>query len=102
MRLPAVCNNCGAIFPSRLIEVRGSAEAMYFEGNKEQCPVCGHMARLPDGLFNFANDAIEVLQAPDRTVEDLRRFVPRIGIDLLASLPSTTCSKRSLASTVRS
>jgi hypothetical protein len=73
MRLPAVCGNCGTIFPSGYV-VQGKVEAAYFEGNQGTCPVCGQMARIPDGLFNFADEAIEVLQAPDRTVEDLRRF----------------------------
>jgi hypothetical protein len=73
MRLPAVCNNCGAIFPSDYV-VEGVSEAMYYEGNLEQCRKCGHMARIPVGLFNFANDAIDVLQAPDQTIVDLRRF----------------------------
>ena len=70
MRLPALCDNCGAIFPSGF-EV-GNSEAIYFEGNREQCPVCGEFAHIPDGLFNFTNNVVEIVQAPDRTEEDLK------------------------------
>jgi hypothetical protein len=73
MKVPAFCDNCGAIFPSG-IEVADGQQGVYFEGNRARCPVCGHWARTPDGLFNFTATAVEVLQAPDRTVEDLRRF----------------------------
>jgi len=71
--VPAICDNCGTVFPSGIFASDG-ATAIAFEGNRSRCPVCGEWARVPDGLFNFINDTIEVVQAPDQTVEDLQRF----------------------------
>jgi len=32
------------------------------------------MGRIPDGTYNFANDALTLLQGPQRTKDELRRF----------------------------
>jgi hypothetical protein len=71
--MPAVCDNCGIVFPSGIYASDG-ATAIALEGNSSQCPVCGHWARVPDGIFNFLNNTIEVVQAPDQTIDDLSRF----------------------------
>lgn len=71
--IPAVCGNCGTVFPSG-IYVEDGATAVMFEGNRSSCPVCGEWARIPNGLFNFVNNTIEVVQGPDQTLEDLQKF----------------------------
>jgi hypothetical protein len=71
--VPAVCDNCGTVFPSGIYASDG-ATAITLEGNRSRCPVCGHWARVPDGLFNFLDNTIEVVQAPDQTMDDLSRF----------------------------
>jgi hypothetical protein len=43
--------------------------------NKVNCPVCGfEEAKVANGVFNITNDAIEVISAPDITVEMLKAF----------------------------
>ncbi len=68
VKVPAFCENCGAIFPSDY-ELRGEVN---LSGNLQGCPVCGHFAHLPDGVFRFTEDTITLLTGPDRTVEELK------------------------------
>ncbi|WP_198551560.1 SEC-C metal-binding domain-containing protein [Moritella sp. Urea-trap-13] len=45
-------------------------------GNRSgPCPKCGGMGSVPDGVFNVLEGAIEILNAPARTVEQLMRYV---------------------------
>ncbi|PEW04514.1 hypothetical protein CN425_05115 [Bacillus cereus] len=71
-QVPAFCDNCGNIFPSGIAFENSIGITMI--GNKSQCPRCGYMARVPDGVFNFYNNAIEVLQASESTIKDLQKF----------------------------
>ncbi|MGG0176442.1 SEC-C metal-binding domain-containing protein [Gottfriedia acidiceleris] len=71
-QVPAFCDNCGNIFPSGIAFENSMGITMI--GNKSQCPKCGFMARIPDGVFNFYNNAIEVLQATETTIKDLQKF----------------------------
>ena len=67
--MPVFCDNCGLIFGS----------GFHFEntinvtlsGNRVQCPRCHNMTFIPDGLFNFVNDSIEIINAPKTTVDKL-------------------------------
>jgi hypothetical protein len=64
--LPVFCGNCKTIFPSRNHTFSGQ----YFElwDNEEPCPGCGfEHAKLSEGIFNLAEDTVEVLSAPDIT-----------------------------------
>jgi hypothetical protein len=67
--LPAFCPNCGLIFESRPLGIApgASVENLVMEGNREQCPRCGHMAELPDGTFNIVDDTLTVLEATPLT-----------------------------------
>ena len=75
--MPVFCEKCGLIFGSGL----------YFEnttnvtlsGNRAECPRCHNMAAIPDGLFNFLNDTIEIIKAPKITVTKLEYYRNLVG-----------------------
>lgn len=72
--MPAVCDNCGTIFDSKFA-FNGEIIALQLEGNKVgPCPTCGQIGHIPDGLYNFVDNVLEVLSAPDRTIEELNRL----------------------------
>lgn len=38
------------------------------------CPSCGGMGHVPDGVYDLIDNAIRLLQGPDRTVNELQRL----------------------------
>jgi hypothetical protein len=69
--LPAVCSSCGAMFASGYYL---SGTSTHVEGNLVQCPICGGIGRVPDGLYNLRDGLIELLSGPSQTIADLKRF----------------------------
>jgi hypothetical protein len=70
--MPAICNNCKSSFPSG-ISIESSKITL--SGNTAgPCPKCGSMGRIPDGIFNFIDDSIKIVSAPERTVQELTKF----------------------------
>ncbi|WP_430250125.1 SEC-C metal-binding domain-containing protein [Priestia flexa] len=70
--MPAICNNCGTIFPSGFF---GNNAQMTFSGCQAgPCPRCNGIGNVPDGTFSFVENAIQILSAPQRTIEELTRF----------------------------
>jgi len=72
VRVPAFCDNCGNVFPSGYNFENSFNVTM--TNCKEQCPKCNYMARIPDGVFNFYKNGIEVLQATEETIKDLQKL----------------------------
>ena len=73
MHLPAFCDTCGTVFRSGIVV--NNAKNTTFVGNTSgPCPVCGGMGHIPDGVFNFVDNTIEILSAPDRTHEELSQL----------------------------
>lgn len=71
--LPAICDRCGVMFPSGF--VIENAINITLSGNQSgPCPACGGMGHIPDGLYNFIGNSIELLQGPTRTVTELQRL----------------------------
>ncbi len=68
----ALCDSCGAVFPSGIR--MSNARHVTLAGNRIQCPRCGAMARIPDGVFNAVGDTLELLSGPRRTYRDLDRI----------------------------
>jgi hypothetical protein len=69
--VPAICDNCGAIFRSGIVFGPGSSANMV--GNKAgPCPVCGAMGTIPDGFYEFVGDTLTIVSrwSPERR----RRF----------------------------
>jgi hypothetical protein len=72
--IPAFCDSCGTAFPSGFFFENASKVTL--SGNRSgPCPRCGGMGHIPDGVFNFIGNTIEILSAPQRTVEELTRLV---------------------------
>ena len=72
--LPAFCDTCGTAFRSGFFFE--NATNVNLSGNKVgPCPRCGGMGHVSDGVFNFAGSTIEILSAPERTVQELTRLV---------------------------
>lgn len=73
MRVPAVCNNCGTMFPSDF-EVSDSTNISFSDCGAGPCPSCGGMGHIPDGIYNFIGNTIELLSGPSRTVKELHKL----------------------------
>lgn len=73
LRVPAVCDNCGAIFPSSF-EVENSTNISFSGCGSGPCPACGGKGHIPDGVYNFIGNTIELLSGPSRTVAELERL----------------------------
>ena len=73
MRVPAVCDNCGAIFPSSF-EVSNSTNISFNVCSSGPCPVCGGMGHIPDGVYNFIGNTIEFLSGPKRSINELEQL----------------------------
>jgi SEC-C motif len=71
--VPAFCDTCGAVFRSG-IAVDNSTNITFVGNRAGPCPVCGGMGHIPDGVFNFVGNTIEILSAPQRTVDELSRL----------------------------
>jgi hypothetical protein len=73
MRVPAVCNTCGTIFPSGF-EAENSTNITFQGCGAGPCPKCGGNGHIPDGVYNFIGDTIELLSGPARTRDELQRL----------------------------
>lgn len=93
MNIPAVCDNCGAFFPSGFA---ASGQITLARNAAGPCPQCGAMGRVPDGVFNVVGDTLEILHAPQQTLDDLRRLT-----DVLSRLRSQAASREEVATALR-
>lgn len=75
--MQAFCDTCGTMFSSGIF-VENSTISLF--GNKAgPCPKCGGMGHIPDGIFKFIGNTIEILSAPQRTLQELIRFADVIN-----------------------
>jgi len=73
VQVPAVCDNCGTFFPSG-VAVCNARNVTIYGCSSGPCPHCGGMGHIPDGTYNFINDAIQLLSTPTRTFLELNRL----------------------------
>jgi hypothetical protein len=71
--VPAFCDTCGTVFNSGVF-VENSREVSFAGNRSGPCPKCGGMGHVPDGVFNFIGNTIEILSAPERTRAELMRL----------------------------
>jgi SEC-C motif len=71
LHIPAFCDTCGAIFPSAIAVADGVKNLTLTGIGAGPCPVCGGAGHIPDGVFSFVGNAIEILSAPQRTIDEL-------------------------------
>lgn len=72
VQLVALCPDCGSL--SRPPFNFENIEVMQISNVSVQCPFCGGMARLNDGVFSIAKDTIEVIKAGHVTKEILLKM----------------------------
>ena len=68
--VPAFCDTCGTVFSSGIF-VENSINISFTGNISGPCPSCGGMGHVPDGVFNFIGNTIEILSAPERTIAEL-------------------------------
>ena len=73
MRVPALCDTCGAFFDSG-VEVSNSTNITFGQTRAGPCPRCGNLGHIPDGTYNFIGNTIELLSGPARSRSDLERL----------------------------
>jgi len=73
MRAPAVCDTCGTIFPSDF-EIVDSLHISFSGCTSGHCPKCAGIGHIPEGVYNFIGNTIELLSGPSRTVSELKRL----------------------------
>ena len=71
--VPAFCDTCSTVFNSGII-VENSTNISFAGNRSGPCPNCGGMGHVPDGVFNFIGNTIEILSAPERTISELTRL----------------------------
>lgn len=71
--VPAFCDTCGTVFNSGIF-VENSTNISFAGNRSGPCPSCGGMGHVPDGVFNFIGNTIEILSAPERTIAELTRL----------------------------
>ena len=73
LRVPAVCDTCGMIFPSGF--KAANATNITFSGcGSGPCPSCGGNGHIPDGVYNFIGNTIQLLSGPARMISELERL----------------------------
>lgn len=68
--VPAFCDTCGTVFDSGFF-VENSTNISFTGNRAGPCPSCGGIGHVPDGVFNFIGNTIEILSAPERTIAEL-------------------------------
>ena len=72
----AFCSNpsCGAVFEvPNLIGGDGTATIEMVGTTVGPCPACGSTGRIPDGVYEYANHAVNLLKGPELTVRALKQ-----------------------------
>lgn len=68
--VPAFCDTCGTVFNSGFF-IENPTNVSFSRNRSGPCPNCSGIDHVPDGVFNFIGNTIEILSAPERTVSEL-------------------------------
>lgn len=72
-QIPVVCNKCEKTFiATNLIGGTGTVTLTNVEYGP--CPFCGGQGRVLDGTYSFVGEVTNLLQAPQRTVDELQKL----------------------------
>ena len=89
LNIPAVCDQCNNFFPGELV-AENSTNVTFDNKTVSPCPRCGATGHVPDGVYNFSENVIELVQGPDTTVADLQRLAAKFkqtGTPIEVKLP---------------
>lgn len=73
VELPGFCDTCGAIFPSPFA-FENARNITFSNVEVGPCPNCGGTGHIPDGVYDFFGNTIQLLSGPGRTEAELRRL----------------------------
>ena len=77
LNIPAVCDQCKNFFPSDAV-AENSTNVTFENKAIGPCPRCGGTGHVPDGVYNFSENVIELVKGPDTTVADLQRLAAKL------------------------
>ena len=77
LNIPAVCDQCNNFFPGEPV-TENSTNVTFENKIVGPCPRCGGTGHVPDGVYNFSENVIELVQGPDTTVADLQRLAAKL------------------------
>jgi hypothetical protein len=77
LNIPAVCNDCKNFFPGDVVS-ENSTNVIFDNKTAGPCPRCGGTGRVPDGVYNFFDNVIELVSGPDSTVAELQRLAEKL------------------------
>ena len=69
-RIPAVCDNCGTVFPSP-IELKNSRGVRFVDCGAGPCPKCGGNGTILDGVYDTLGNTVRILLTSKRSVQEL-------------------------------
>jgi hypothetical protein len=72
-QVPAFCDTCEAIFPSGIF-LENVSNITLVGNSAGPCPRCGGMGHIPDGIYNFIGQTIDLLSGPRRSVAQLQKL----------------------------
>jgi hypothetical protein len=58
---PAVCDNCGTVFPSGFAFGPGTSNILMTGNKSGPCPKCGGMGSVPDGVYDTLGDTLNIV-----------------------------------------
>jgi hypothetical protein len=59
-QVPAICDNCGAVFPSGMV-VENARNIQMLGNTTWPCPSCGGMGRIPDGIYDAVGNTLRIV-----------------------------------------
>ena len=77
LNIPAVCNQCKNFFPGDTVS-ENSTNVIFENKTVGPCPRCGGTGTVPDGVYNFYDNVIELVSGPESTVADLKRLAEKL------------------------
>lgn len=90
--IPVYCDNCDLVYGSGFF-IENSFNVS-LKNNRASCPKCRKLNFLPEGLFNFINGSIELINGTDLTLEKLRRIKKKLVEISKLDLESEEVKKR--------
>lgn len=84
--VPAVCDFCGGVFPSGIV-AEDALNISFLNVGAGPCPSCGSPSHIPDGIYNFIGNSIELLTRPGRSLAELEHLSTLLRIAQQADTP---------------